>query len=327
MGTDVMDPAQFICLEADTRATLANTLQPWLVSSPLLTLVLLAGVPASACENNDLRGLASTLDEIEHMAVGCVRRTDVVMRCDVHCCALVLPGAERAGALCVVNRLRRRLEGCDTARYPLLVGLAAAPEQATERDALIELACLPSACLVPPKEGRNIPWDVVGSLELPDVMTLPQAGDDSPTSSRVIRPFDSGDPSNHERAVAVNHRRFSRETRESLQAAPFARARARALGIPYLAPPQQIPIRLRNLLSKEVMQQLQCLPVGRDRNSLTVALADPTDRGVLRQLEQITGMTIFPVMTDPDVFKALAQHSRPRRSQQVTSGHARCDND
>jgi hypothetical protein len=314
VGTYVTDPAQFICLEADTRTILATTLQPWLVSSPVLTLVLLAGAAASTYKNNDLRDLGSTLDEIEQMAVGCVRRTDVVVRCDVHCCAVVLLGAEREGALCVVNRLRRRLEGCDTARYPLLVGLAAAPEQATEPDALIRLACLTSACLIPPKEGGNVPWDVAGSLELPDVLTLPQTSDDSGESSRVIRLLDAGEQSNHEQAMTVNHRKLSRGSRESLQAAPFARARARALGIPYLDPPQRIPNRLRNLLSKDVMQQLQCFPVGRERNSLTVALADPTDRGVLRQLEQITGMNIFPVMTDPEVFKALAQPGRSRHA-------------
>jgi hypothetical protein len=87
----------------------------------------------------------------------------------------------------------------------------------------------------------------------------------------------------------------------------FARARARALGVPYIAPPHHIPGSVRNLLPAEVMRQLQCLPIGRDRSGLTVALADPTDRGALERLKQLTGLTIFPVMTDPDALESLAK--------------------
>jgi hypothetical protein len=99
----------------------------------------------------------------------------------------------------------------------------------------------------------------------------------------------------------------------------FARARARALGVPYLSPPQHIPSSVRNLLPLEVMRQFQCLPIGRDRNSLTVALADPTDRGALHRLEEITGLTIFPVMTDPEALEALARPVRSRRSSQMSA--------
>ncbi len=92
-----------------------------------------------------------------------------------------------------------------------------------------------------------------------------------------------------------------------------ARARARALGVPYLSPPQHIPMSVRRLVPPEVMQQYRCLPVGRNRKALTVALADPTDTGALLCLEQVTGLTIFPVMTDPEALEHLTRFPRPRR--------------
>lgn len=322
MGTEVTVSSDPICLETSARASLASAIAPWLASSSLLTLVLLTGksvFPDADSASGDLRVV---LDEVEQLAVACIRRTDVVVRSAEYCCALVLLGAELSGALCVVNRLRRRLEGCDTLGYSLLVGLAAAPEQATDIDTLITLACQPSVCLVPSHEGYHAPLDVVGSMELPDVLTLPRSGDGFSRSDGMIRQREVGGQPDRRPAPLANRRWPSARPQDSHQTATFVQARARALGIPYLAPPQRIPNNLRNLLPQRVMQQLQCFPVGRDRNSLTVALVDPADRGVLHQLEQITGLRIFPVMTDPAIFKTLARPAHVRRSQHETPARA-----
>lgn len=319
MGRDLTESVSPICLETDARNILRNTLQPLLVALSSLTLVLLAGDVVAACERGSLHDAQSALDAVEHMTLAGVRRTDMVVRCAANCCALVLMGAQTEGALCVINRLRRRMEGWNRGGYSLLIGLAAAPAQATEVDGLIELACRSSARLVPPEEEGDTTWDVLGTMELPDVLTLPRLEDESSRRHTVIRQFELDRQPSPEPELTVHRRKLSRQPRRSLPPAAFVQARARALGIPYLALPQQIPSSVRNLLPQEVMQQLQCLPIGRDRNSLTVALADPTDSGVLRQLEQITGMTIFPVMTDPDVLKSLAQPAHSRRVSRLSS--------
>lgn len=308
MSTDVTDSAHTICLETDARAALANILKDCLGSSAALTLVLLAGSGASVGGSHALSYSRSALDVIERIAQASVRRTDVVFRCGAHCCALVLPGAEIEGALRVISRLRLRLEGWHTEGYSLLMGIAAAPEQATEVHGLMSLACSSLACLILPKGRGDTTQAGVGRMEIPAVLQLPRSGRSTGRLSSVSL--------SHEE-MAAKRRRRPKESHTSLPPATIVQVQARALGIPYLAPPERISSSVLNLLPQEVMQQLLCLPIGRDRNSLTVALADPTDQKVLQQLEQITGMKIFPVMTDPHVLKTLAQLARTRHAQQI----------
>jgi hypothetical protein len=74
-------------------------------------------------------------------------------------------------------------------------------------------------------------------------------------------------------------------------------ALARKLGIPYLSLlPRTLPTRVRRLISPKLAQELQCYPLGYERDTLTVAISDPQDCTVLDRLRQETGLHIFPVL-------------------------------
>lgn len=84
---------------------------------------------------------------------------------------------------------------------------------------------------------------------------------------------------------------------------------ARKLGIPYLTfLPRKLPARVQRLVDPKLAQELHCYPLGRERNTLTVAMLDPQDRSALDRLQQETGLQIFPVLTHPQALQmALEQ--------------------
>ena len=72
---------------------------------------------------------------------------------------------------------------------------------------------------------------------------------------------------------------------------------ARMLGIPYLSLlPRKLPLQVLHLVDPKLAQELHCYPLGRNKDVLTVAIANPQDRSALVRLEQITGLHIFPVL-------------------------------
>ncbi len=324
MGTDVMDSLHPICLQPAARATLLHALQPLLASVPVLSLLLLAG-EATEVDDGSCR-LAAVLDEVEQLVLSGVRRTDVVLRCGEHCCAVILPGAGAEGATRVAHRFRRRLADLQVEILPLQVGLASAPEQATTSEALIDLASWPCLRLVPGAGVEGVRYDEAEERVRSDGVLPVRERRSSLIPEEAAAQAGEHCTRSRKADGSETQRRSLHDQTRIRPPVTFVQARARALGIPYLAPPQQIPSSVRNLLPLEVMRQLQCLPIGRERNALTVALADPTDQAVLRRLEQLTGMTIFPVMTDPDVLETLTQPPRSRRASQVSSasaGHSR----
>lgn len=90
---------------------------------------------------------------------------------------------------------------------------------------------------------------------------------------------------------------------------PALPALARKLGIPYLTLlPRKMPTSLQRLVHPQLAQELHCFPIGRERNTLTVAMLDPQDRCALERLEQETGLQIFPVLANPQALQhALEQ--------------------
>lgn len=86
-------------------------------------------------------------------------------------------------------------------------------------------------------------------------------------------------------------------------------ALARKLGIPYLMfLPNKLPASLQRLVHPRLANELHCFPIGRERNTLTVAMLDPQDRCALERLERETGLQIFPVLANPQALQhALEQ--------------------
>ncbi len=329
MGTEVTDAVQPLSLGPGYEA-LTDTLQALLAAWPALALLVLVGECPPEATTDALGNVKACMDDVEQLLLACFRRSDKIVRCGEGSCAAILLGAEMEGALCAVQRFRRMLGSWTPLTVALRVGVAAAPEQAAESQTLLALALKPRLRIlpVPGAERGTLPgMDELTESEPPMTLALPRG--------RAAREKTGKTRARLRQALAASSTApFSPESSWGLRrddavrhTETFARARARALGVPYIAPPPQIPSSVRNLLSVEVMRQLQCLPIGRDRSALTVALADPTNRGILRRLEELTGLAIFPVMTDPDALEALAQPVRSRRASQVASASARTAGD
>jgi hypothetical protein len=85
-------------------------------------------------------------------------------------------------------------------------------------------------------------------------------------------------------------------------------ALARKLGIPYLTLlPSKLPAGIRQLVNPKLAQELQCYPLGRERNMLTVAMINPQDNSALDRLHQETGLNIFPVLTHPQALQTALE--------------------
>lgn len=84
---------------------------------------------------------------------------------------------------------------------------------------------------------------------------------------------------------------------------------ARKLGIPYLSLlPQKLPAGVQRLVNPSLAQELRCFPIGRERNTLTVAMQNPQDNEALNRLHEETGLLIFPVLAHPETLQhALEQ--------------------
>ena len=62
--------------------------------------------------------------------------------------------------------------------------------------------------------------------------------------------------------------------------------------------------------SAHLARELHCYPLGRERNTLTVAMLNPQDHQAIERLRQETGLRIFPVLTHPEALEtALRQFS------------------
>ncbi len=84
---------------------------------------------------------------------------------------------------------------------------------------------------------------------------------------------------------------------------------AKKLGIPYLSLlPHQVPPRLQQVVDARLAHELHCYPVGRARNTLTVAMRDPQDHHALERLQQATGLRIFPVLAHPEALENALKH-------------------
>lgn len=83
---------------------------------------------------------------------------------------------------------------------------------------------------------------------------------------------------------------------------------ARKLGIPYLSLlPRKPPERVQQLVNTRLAQELRCYPLGRERNTLTVAMLNPHDRVALERLHRETGLDIYPVLTHPQELQTALE--------------------
>lgn len=65
--------------------------------------------------------------------------------------------------------------------------------------------------------------------------------------------------------------------------------------VPYMQLPHALPEQLTQLIPYQIACELQCAPVGREHQCLTVAMCEPSNNEAIARLQEITGLTIFPV--------------------------------
>jgi hypothetical protein len=65
--------------------------------------------------------------------------------------------------------------------------------------------------------------------------------------------------------------------------------------VPYMKLPRTLPKQLTQLIPYQIAYELQCAPVGREHQRLTVAMREPSNHAAIARLREITGLTIFPV--------------------------------
>lgn len=83
---------------------------------------------------------------------------------------------------------------------------------------------------------------------------------------------------------------------------------ARKMGVPYLSLlPRRSAAQVQQLVNLKLAQELHCYPLGRERGTLTVALANPQDRAVLDRLHKATGLHIFPVLAHPQELQTALE--------------------
>jgi hypothetical protein len=303
MGKKMTDNTSWHVFDPQARKILLSTLRLLTSSVPTLTVLLLLH-DGAADETTELP--QQEMAVVEEMLRSDLRRSDAVLHCGPACSAALLIGADADGACAVTRRLHQTLSACAEVTLPLSLGWAASSQTGHEAEALVTLAL----------EGRR-PFLPVAD----ETLFVAARAAKTPAKEGLGQVFD---------AYVLTGAMLQPGARRKGSLAPGAevperpvvaqvRARARELGVPYLAPPRSIPSSVRKLVPLEVMRQYRCLPVGRNRNALTVALADPTDTGALLRLEEMTGLTIFPVMTDPEALEHLAYCPGTRRAAQRMS--------
>jgi type II secretory ATPase GspE/PulE/Tfp pilus assembly ATPase PilB-like protein len=75
--------------------------------------------------------------------------------------------------------------------------------------------------------------------------------------------------------------------------------------IPFMQLPARFPQSLKRLIPYQLARELRCVPVGRDHNRITVAMANPTDTHAINLLQNTISMAIFPVACEASALDAV----------------------
>jgi len=96
----------------------------------------------------------------------------------------------------------------------------------------------------------------------------------------------------------------------------MAFALAMQLKIPYIdLTNYEIPAKLIETIPEEVSRKFLCIPISLRNSVLDVAMADPLDLNMMKDLQFITGYSIQPaISTSSQIFDVLQKHYRPEKS-------------
>lgn len=75
--------------------------------------------------------------------------------------------------------------------------------------------------------------------------------------------------------------------------------------IPFMHLPASLPAHLAHLIPYKLAKRLKCVPVGFEKDNLTVAMVNPTNAQVIQTLHKKTNMHIFPVACNRTELQTL----------------------
>jgi GGDEF domain-containing protein len=297
MQTWTEEQSSFLPVHETLNTTLRFHLQTLFPAVPFFTVLLLhisqlehIQIPPETAvvhKRQRYHASASILEQVMVNVRRAIRGEDLVYIDTGRGAAIIFPDVDAAGAHKIIERVYNNVNllQAETLIPPLtheteiVLGIGSYPEQGTSLEPLLASAGCIFYRLTLRRAITPHLWDTMPPAEFPS-----SAEDDDMQTTNEF---------NEDGEISTDN--TSLITDSSLQ--DFK-------AVPYLQLPNMLSTRLKSLISYDIASRFRCVPVGRDHQRLTIAMADPTDTETIQKLHEATHMTIFPVSCDS---KALDQ--------------------
>jgi len=223
------------------------------------------------------------LEEVMAQIRRSIRRNDYILTHECIGAALLFPGVDERGIYGIVERVYHNISSIPRERFSfpakretvIVMGVGSYPVPAPSVERLLYAAGNTAYRLALPSSSFADTWHV---------------GRDQDEET-ILWEEDERDTGDHLPAMFAIEGVYTR--------LPLSRC------APFMQLPRQIPVRLKQLLPYDVARSLQCIPVGRNHHSLTVAMANPQNVACIDTLQDVTGLTVFPVSCDVAALENL----------------------
>jgi hypothetical protein len=226
------------------------------------------------------------LEEVMAQIRRSIRRNDYILTHEGVGAALLFPGVDERGIYGIVERVYHNISNMPRERFPsfvrsetvIVMGVGSYPTPAPTLERLLYFAGNTSYRVTLPPAPSAIGWNASRNQD----------------ENAAFWDEDERETGDHlPAAFSIEH---------AYMRLPLSRS------APFMHLPAQIPARLKQLLPYDIARSLQCVPVGRNHHSLTVAMAHPQNTEHTDILQSVTGLTIFPVSCDLSALANLLEH-------------------
>lgn len=256
-------------------------------STPLSLLLLhlaqweprpLTGGMPTARERQRYHAPAGLLEQVLVNVRRAIRTTDMLITHEGACTAIIFPGVDELGLQKILERVNRNID--------LLQAETMIPPLTRETEILIGAGSYTESELVLEKLLTQTGRVARGVVLHPAIASEAWSKGITLEADALYRPEET---------------RILHDV--SVKASPAAARNSTRF--PFMQLPKELPTRLKQLIPYHVARDLHCAPVGRDHHHLTVAMMDPLNAENVRYLEEMTGMSIFPVTCEAEALDAL----------------------
>lgn len=226
------------------------------------------------------------LEEVMAQIRRSIRRNDYILTHEGVGAALLFPGVDERGIYGIVERVYHNISNMPRERFPsfvqsetvIVMGVGSYPTPASSLERLLYFAGNTSYRVTLPPTPSVMGWNASRDQD----------------ENAAFWDEDERETGDHLPAT------FSIE--QAYMRLPLSRS------APFMHLPAQIPARLKQLLPYDIARSIQCVPVGRNHHSLTVAMAHPQNAEHIDILQSVTSLTIFPVSCDITALANLLEH-------------------